>query len=859
MSFTIFAKARPVKTAFILNESAEFDAVCDGLARWSAEFWGSRQGIVALLNENSLTDDAWQELIHFDPDNVYSFAPISDKLLEELNARLSPWHIREPQQHRIPDEPKTQTNATIQNNLQWIVESIQSGGIPVPPTEQNLKAIPIPAITKNPLLLFNFDKNCPLSLRRFIHRNFGTYDQWFDLRTGAPRYLGWMEDLLKKIPGEQVEQLLISDLPSLCAAMERMSGTPPQKGGWKPAMAFTVPCELSSIHLSKHYLAKGAFDHKYRIIVGSQLQDFVFYWRNCVNEGDGAWREPFRHCLWVPSELVQEPTFVAALKNWLYRFTGQGNSNNRTVELTSVSLSSNDLTPLADAMRAGTFRVPIRLETVEKIEEWWRNERAQHQGTRHLMNLHNDDSVQRIQADERTLTRELRPPKVIQDDVPMGKWAVDIQIEREPREGGMRDQDWWLLPRRSGRSLVASMFRVPARICRSGLFAIPAERTSTWSPIVTTPHFKIQLPADDEVLPCLLSLHLTLLDYGDAREKRLKFNPVITDVRISDAGRKLRGLIELFGGFWHAQNYWERACWREIFCRMAGRGAEYDTDFCSQTEATIQKELRQLASISDDARTKMSQRITRRVLGIVGERLPGIPMSFVEMEEERARFEQSHGKQNESPIQYVAGDTIVHRTGVEPVTQEEFKQGLEELVRLDVLRMGMNVRCPRCRLQHWIKADALRQSDSCPGCGSTMLLAPETAWHYRLNPLVHRCVNSRALAVWQALAELAHRPSSFFYTPSAELTFVQPINGSQIRELDVLSVTNGELLIGEVKDGDVERGDFEKFAAIAQTIRPDRAAMFVPEGVNVDGWFKQFREQLAPLGIRGELFQLPTY
>ena len=860
MSFTIFAKARPVRTAFILNESAEFDAVCDGLARWSAEFWGSRQSVVALSKENSLTDDAWQELIRFDPDTIHSFAPIPDKLLDELHTRLSPWHIKEPQPRHDAGELKNQTNAPVQNPLQWIVEGIQFAGVPVPPTEQNLKAIPIPAITKHPLLLFNFSKDCPLSLRRFIHRNFGTYDQWFDLRTGTPRFLGWMENLLKKIPADQIEYLPINDMSSLCTAMERMSGTPPQKGGWKLPMAFTVPCELSGIHLSKHYLAQGAFDYKYRVIVGSQLQDFVFYWRNCLNEGEGVWREPFRHCLWIPSELIQEPAFIAALKNWLYRFTGQGNSNNRTVELTSVSLSSNELTPLADALRAGTFRVPTQLETAEKIEERWRSERAQHQGTRHLMNLQTSDSAQRIQADERTLTRELRPPEVIQDDVPMGIWAVDIQVEREPREGGLREQDWWMLPRRSGRSLVASIFRVPARISRSGLFSIRAERTSIWPPTVTTPHIKLQLPADEDVLRGLLLSYHASWEYGDAREERIKIDPVVTDMRISDAGRKLRGVIELFGGFWHAQNYWERAFWRETFCQMAGRGAKYDASFCSQTEAVIQKELKaQLPSVVEDIKAKIGQRITHRVLGIVGERLPGNPLSFDEMEKERLRFEKLHTEQKDSAIEYMAGNTIVHHAGVEPITSDELKDGLEELVRLDVFRMGMNVRCPRCRLLHWFKAAALQQSDSCPGCGSAMLLLPETAWTYQLNPLVRHCVNSRALAVWQALAELAHRPTSFFYAPSSELAFAQPINGGLIKELDVLSVTDGELLIGEVKDGDVEAADFDKFATIAKVIRPDRAAMFVPNGVNVDGWFKQFREQLAPLGVRGELFQLPAY
>ena len=75
----------------------------------------------------------------------------------------------------------------------------------------------------------------------------------------------------------------------------------------------------------------------------------------------------------------------------------------------------------------------------------------------------------------------------------------------------------------------------------------------------------------------------------------------------------------------------------------------------------------------------------------------------------------------------------------------------------------------------------------------------------------------------------------------------------------MLSVTGGKFLIGEVKDGDVEQADFEKLAAIAQVLRPDRAAMFVPKQAKCGAWYKTFRDQLAPFGVRGELFQLPTY
>jgi len=859
MSFNVFARARPVRTAFLLAETAGFDAVCDGLAKWSNEFWGGRQSAVALVQDDgNLAEDAWQELNYFDPDHIYSSAPLSDELLGKLDERMSPWLITESKQARPgqgADKTGQNTGAPAPSPTQWTEENIQAPGTAVPPTAQNLATF-----QKRPLLLFEFGKDCPALLRRFLHRNLGTYYQWFDLKTGKPRQLGWMENLLSKVTSEHLQ---VDDLPSLCAGMERISGTP-HGPGWKPPLAFTAPCELTGIHLTRN-LSRGAFDHSYRVVVGSTLRDFLFYWRSCLNEGAGAWDAPFRYCLWIPSELIQETTFIAALKNWLYHFTGQGNSGSRTVELTSVSRSRDELSAFADKLRAGQFHAPIRLTTAAEIESRWRNELAQQSGRKEFIPSLNGDNAERLVAVERTQTWEIRPPEIIQNEVPAGVWAVDVQIEREPREGGLSGQDWWHLPRKSGRPLVTSMFRAPARISRNGFFAVRVERSSMWPGAQNPPHLELRLPADESVLHGLLLFHReTWFDYSDARRERLKVKPIVTRMEISDAGRKLRGLIELFGGFWRAQDFWARSCWREIFCRMSGRGTNYDNNLRSRIEGGIEKELKKISPpIQSDGMQNAARRIGQRVLNLVGERLPGIPMRFAEMEEIRASLEKN-GQQSTAvkEVQYLAGDTIVHMGNVTPVTQEELKQGLEELVELGVLRMCMDVRCPRCRMRHWIGIDALRHAGTCPGCGSAMSVTPETSWSYDLNPLVRQCVNSRALAVWQALAEVARGLDSFFFTPSAELHFAHTINGAAKKEVDVLCVSDGKLLLGEVKEGTLHERDFLDFAAIVTAIQPDRAAMVVNAeqfDSNADTWFKQFRQQLAPLNIQGELFCLPSY
>jgi len=844
MSFTVFARARPVRTAFLLNEAAGFDAACDGLVKWSNELWGGRQSAIALLEKDgNLTAEAWQEISRFDPDRIYSFVPISDDLLAKLDEELSPWHIRQPKDNQRSDRRADE-----------IEETVESPGVPVPPTEQNLAAL-----QKRPLLLFEFSKDCPALLRRFLHRNLGSYYQWFELPTGKPRRIGWMENLLAKIP-TTTERLPINDLQSLCAAMERMSGTPP-RAGWKLPLPFSAPCELSSIRLSSHHI-HGSLSYLYRVVVGSTPQDFLLYWQSCLNEGYGVWDAPYRHCLWIPSELIKEGSFVAALKNWLYHFTGQASSGSRHVELTSTSLSADELSPLIKACQTGTAHVPAQFVNPSVIKARWQREWVKSGDVRRVGVL-NGDNAERLVAVERTQAWELNPPKVIQSEVPMGIWAVDVQIERESREGGIQGQDWWFLPRKSGRGLVASMFRAPSRVCQNGHFAVQMERTSKWPGSQTPPRLQLQLPDDGYVIHGVLIQREPWFDYSDARRERLLIKSAVTNMEISDAGRKLRGLIELFGGFWRARNYWERTFWREIFLQMARRGKRYEAQVSVQTKEIIEVEFQRSGiSLSGVGDQQVAQRINHRLLNHLAGRFKDAPMIFADMKELRAQVETEQQSKGAKEIQYLAGDTMVHMGNVEPVTEEELQDGLDELVRLGVFRMGMNVRCPRCRLQHWVNAENLRQSDSCPGCGSAMPLVPETLWSYRLNPLIHHCVNHNVLAVWHALQEVSHRMGSFFYTPSSELYFAQPINGKPKRELDVLCVTDGELLLGEVKTGALAEKYFEDFAAIAAAIRPEQAAIFVESEFfdeKASKWFEKFRQQLKPLGIQGRLFELTNY
>src|SRR5262249_2057938 len=121
-------------------------------------------------------------------------------------------------------------------------------------------------------------------------------------------------------------------------------------------------------------------------------------------------------------------------------------------------------------------------------------------------------------------------------------------------------------------------------------------------------------------------------------------------------------------------------------------------------------------------------------------------------------------------LTYSEGDTIVRDQSIRHLTEEEMHQGLNDLVELNILRPGVNVRCSFCGIQSWYHVDDLKQEVRCSGCGHAQSIGAQREWHYALNSLAQMSVATGQLAVMQALAALASGSfKSFFYSPSLEL------------------------------------------------------------------------------------------
>jgi hypothetical protein len=125
-------------------------------------------------------------------------------------------------------------------------------------------------------------------------------------------------------------------------------------------------------------------------------------------------------------------------------------------------------------------------------------------------------------------------------------------------------------------------------------------------------------------------------------------------------------------------------------------------------------------------------------------------------------------------------------------------------------------------------------------------------------------VSQGVLSVLHALTAVASHALSFFvFSPSLDL--FRNGENKPWHEVDVLCIANGEFVVGEVKEGFVQKTAFDELAEVAEALRPQRAIIFLPvenatkQWAELNGWLKEFQMRLGPQGIRAEIFTLPAF
>jgi len=841
--YTVLVRSRPARAAFLIDTEKftpgcdRYNALLDAIVDWNNSHWGGRTNHIGFFTGETLSTNEWRELDFADPDSVLAFAPLPQNLIRELDERLNPWSITE--QNAVDSEPDR--------------ISIPIEGIGMPPTVENLHRLQARDVlgsrSEEKLLMFEFVEGCDPEIRRFIHRNFGTYYQWLDRNTGKTRRIAWLEELLPLIP---TQTFAISDVNSLAAALTELSGKV-RRDGIRPPLPFVAPYQLASLFLKSY--PTWELHQTYQVIIGDSAVDFAEHWNGVLWKRN--WWETHKHQLWIPTKLANDPIFRESLHDWLCRYTNRAAGHR--IQLLSNSLPEDRVTDIQNYFRQ--HELPLHLDFVSADQIAQRRQRAEEElaPTNHFFPWTADDDVLRFTGFSNRETFELPKPDPLQGKNQDGRWAVDVQIEHiKSVRSTMREHSWWYLPRLNSGGVLNGMFRAPARINRGGRFSVHVEsHEQHWSRRIK-PELKVHLCSDAALVRSLVNdPHSYPFSMDDARKRLPKMQPAIAESRPSTKGAYLAGLIDLFGNFWTATSFCERRFWRLLFNRLAGHGTGEGEKLTQSLVEILNPELSGTETERSEHAATLSEKILRRVRG----RLKGYYASFNDCLQERSRLEK---KGLPITIMYPQGEIMIVRHGETPISKKQMKSGLNTLLDIGVLRLGVESRCPQCTLFSWYHVDELRQQVTCSGCGSKYALKATEAWRYALNTLAQMSVSQGVLAVLQALIAIESHARWFFaFSPSLDL-FKRGEN-KVWRAVDVLCVVDGDVVIGEVKDGFVQKSDFDKLAEVAEVLRPQRAIIFLPAEIaskqtdEVKSWLNEQHSRLNPNGIKAEIFTLPMF
>ncbi len=201
------------------------------------------------------------------------------------------------------------------------------------------------------------------------------------------------------------------------------------------------------------------------------------------------------------------------------------------------------------------------------------------------------------------------------------------------------------------------------------------------------------------------------------------------------------------------------------------------------------------------------------------------------------RYDESSRAMRFEPFESLYISPRPHGTKLQP------QDALNELLEKGVLRVGLELKCPKCQLLFWQHLDGLATKVDCAYCGNGFditLQLKDRQWAYRRSGLFgHRDDQHGGIPVALTLQQLDTELMSngILYTTSLELSS----QGAAIApcETDFAILTTGpstrrrdpvpQLLIGECKSpgGTVTPEDAKHLGKVADTFPPNRVEVFI--------------------------------
>ena len=812
----ITAIARPVRVAFIIEDGDGVHPLLDAAFSESFGRHGGRQSLVVPVVNGDIPEAYVRWLRVFDPDIAFVVASDNERMAGVLDLNCSPLLIHPVKRYPTEEERRPrgfQLRNQALTSLSWLpFLKVTSGGFRARP-EVILDCYP--SWQDDGLITDNFG-TLYHSFDRFpLHRELADIVRPLTLTPKDAPEDRWRFG----IEGEEVTD-----------GYEALSAL--TKSGRTISLAY-----LSNIH-SKHIAVRSHdWTNSFCLIVGDTFVDRV----SCWNAGllfDDAQHQAYK-TLRLPAAVINDAAKIEQIKkfingnNWITRYGSQPH-----VTVRSSSLSEAQLKEFSQRVGGKGSWCVHEVQQIGSIEDCCPPPPKEREYN--WMQVRSDNSDIQIPLRHKHESAPVPQPFQLKNApsahpiCSAGQWMAQYRVDRTADHNPFSNlRDDWNFPRRIQLTRLF-LGGVEARITSGGSLAVPVDKT--------VDRIEITEPDDRDFFGSLLHEPATY-SYPDIRVRE-SYEMQYRYSRTSDKGRYLQGVIGMFGSLDRAYQVLTHSFWRRQFAKLGSPSENQYPQIVRTLKKRFPPQAGQYTFEQEEQWESLAKTVVRQAVNV---RQPKYTVKLQTLIDEWL-------KQLERAIE-LSANLQEHRDEILARGPQELTNSLDALCREDVFHQGHNWTCRHCAYRNWTALDSLRMTLECQVCHHEHHTSSNLKFDFRLNEFLATCLREHdtSSVIW-ALGRLQRqaRASSFIFAPQTELfrKWPEDQNEEADREIDILCVIDGKVVVGEVKASlaEIDTKELDDLIAVAGEVRADIVVIGAIEGEagNLYAKLEYVRKKVGP-------------
>jgi hypothetical protein len=787
---------RPVRIAYIVPNPVSH-ALLDILFDEAMSRWGGRRTPIVSSDGTDLATDNWKLLSLWDADIIYSYVNINAEFHRRLAHRLAP--------SEIIIHPTDRNDRLLPRLTRSEILSSVSV-VPVLGKWRSFRGQAMPEV---------LDKERHVDAPRDLTDSFGFASSWLNnfallpyarrISLRPPDHGGYGQRF--RTPDEII---YVESLVELETKISEQAGL----------LCLTQLSDTFAPHLSAFHDGRSSWEDHLSIVVGNDVTDRLLFW-------NGIHRY---QSLVGPGHIqllrLSPDRFAEGLPAWVARLTSgvrnrrhfNGNAAPQTV-VKSCSVDEDALNRIAAAIRApGMLISSSERHSHESVFAPLRDYQPPNErGRGPAIFISGWQSPEPADGRARFESDQFELPLVVPfhlRDVSLGPttggtWAADLRIERSEDHSPYDNQRHrWMFPRRLRLERAVRLENYGP----GGMTLTPLPRPTKEGDLSLREGLQwkrpiVSLPTDLTAFSQAVSFHHPEMPQQDQAREGPGFAYRFTRVEVSDKGRDLLGVFQLFRSLPEALIFLTNPYWLSVIDRLCPSEPDANQQRLEELGQELRHAFEERAEGLDFAR--LAKRVMSRTAG----------------------WMQADNKRDDS-ISYDCLMAAIPRE----LRRNEWQNTLEESVQYlrdrTFLRQGYAWKCTVCQYRNWVHLEDMVPILHCEICRveKSAPVSGNSNVFFRLNPFVAAAFSSSSSqgpVAW-VLDRLANRSSwSFMFTPALDVYKVGERN--RFTDIDVLASVDGEVFVLEVKRGfaGVNAGEVEKLVEVATTLRPDYAGFAV--------------------------------